>query len=126
MKIRKIHLKDHPLFGTADIDFTDKNGKTPHTVVLAGINGSHSWKFCSLFCLTRAIPMRRIFLRRMSEVFRISPVRMNGQTKRLSADRNSGSSENSFQKNLLARIRDSFPKLFICLLKSVLTSLSRT
>ncbi|HHC24891.1 MAG TPA: ATP-binding cassette domain-containing protein [Desulfobacterales bacterium] len=40
MKIRKIHLKDHPLFGTADIDFTDKNGKTPHTVVLAGINGS--------------------------------------------------------------------------------------
>ncbi len=40
MKVRKIHLKDHPLFGTADIDFTDKNGKTLDTIVIAGINGS--------------------------------------------------------------------------------------
>jgi len=40
MKIRKIRLKDHPLFGTADISFTDKNGKTLDTIVIAGINGS--------------------------------------------------------------------------------------
>lgn len=40
MKIRRIRLKDHPLFGTADISFTDKNGETLDTVVIAGINGS--------------------------------------------------------------------------------------
>jgi len=40
MKIRNIRLKDHPLFGTADISFTDKNGETLDTIVIAGINGS--------------------------------------------------------------------------------------
>jgi len=40
MKIRKISLKDHPLFGTTDIGFADREGKTLDTVVLAGINGS--------------------------------------------------------------------------------------
>ncbi len=40
MKIGKLHLTDHPFFGTIDIDFTDSEGKPSDTVVFAGINGS--------------------------------------------------------------------------------------
>lgn len=40
MKINKIHLENHPLFGTMDIDFTRPDGKTLDTIVIAGINGT--------------------------------------------------------------------------------------
>lgn len=40
MKIAKVHLKDHPLFGTMDFDFTAADGKTLETIVIAGINGT--------------------------------------------------------------------------------------
>ena len=40
MKINKIHLENHPLFGTMDIDFTEPDGKTLDTIVIAGINGT--------------------------------------------------------------------------------------
>ncbi len=40
MKIAKVHLEDHPLFGTMDIDFTGPNGKALDTVVIAGVNGT--------------------------------------------------------------------------------------
>jgi len=40
MKIAKVHLKDHPLFGTMDFDFTGPDGKTLDTVVIAGVNGT--------------------------------------------------------------------------------------
>jgi energy-coupling factor transporter ATP-binding protein EcfA2 len=40
MKIKSIHLEDHPFLGTVDIDFTGPGGKPLDTIVLAGINGS--------------------------------------------------------------------------------------
>ncbi|MCP4219810.1 MAG: ATP-binding protein [bacterium] len=40
MRIKKIHLHQHPLFGTMDIDFTGPDGILNDTIVLAGINGS--------------------------------------------------------------------------------------
>ncbi len=40
MKIEKLHLIDHPFFGTIDIGLTDQEGKPLDTVVFAGINGS--------------------------------------------------------------------------------------
>ncbi|QTA89882.1 AAA family ATPase [Desulfonema magnum] len=40
MKIARLHLTDHPLFGTIDIDFTDPEENPSDTIVLAGINGS--------------------------------------------------------------------------------------
>lgn len=40
MKIAKVHLVDHPLFGTMDINFTGPDGKALDTVVIAGINGT--------------------------------------------------------------------------------------
>jgi predicted ATP-binding protein involved in virulence len=39
MKIRKIHLKNYKVFDDILLDFTDKNGKTLDTIVLAGVNG---------------------------------------------------------------------------------------
>ena len=40
MKITKLYIKDHPFFGTKEIDFTASTGEPLSTVVLAGINGS--------------------------------------------------------------------------------------
>lgn len=40
MKIRKIHLKNYKMFNDVTIDFTDSNGETLDTIVIAGINGS--------------------------------------------------------------------------------------
>lgn len=40
MKIRKLKIKNYKVFGDVEFDFTDKDGNTLDTVVLAGINGS--------------------------------------------------------------------------------------
>ncbi len=40
MKIRKINLKNYKLFDNLELDFTDENGQTLDTIVLAGVNGS--------------------------------------------------------------------------------------
>ncbi len=40
MKIRKIHLKNYKMFNDVMLDFTDNNGETLDTIVIAGINGS--------------------------------------------------------------------------------------
>jgi len=40
MKIRKIHLKNYKMFNDVTLDFTDSNGETLDTIVIAGINGS--------------------------------------------------------------------------------------
>ena len=39
MKIRKIAFTNHPIFGNLEIDFTDKEGKTVNTIIIAGENG---------------------------------------------------------------------------------------
>jgi predicted ATPase len=39
MKIRKIKFENHPIFGELDLDFTDKDGKTINTIIIAGENG---------------------------------------------------------------------------------------
>jgi predicted ATPase len=39
MKIRKITFKDNPFFGDLMLDFTDANGKTINTIIIAGENG---------------------------------------------------------------------------------------
>ena len=39
MKIRKLHIKNYKVFNDLELDFTDANGKTLDTIVLAGING---------------------------------------------------------------------------------------
>ncbi len=40
MKIRKIRIKNYKMFNDVTMDFTDSNGKTLDTIVIAGINGS--------------------------------------------------------------------------------------
>jgi len=40
MKIRKLHIKNYKLFDNLELDFTDENGQTLDTIVLAGVNGS--------------------------------------------------------------------------------------
>ncbi|OQY55071.1 MAG: hypothetical protein DRR08_03075 [Candidatus Parabeggiatoa sp. nov. 2] len=40
MKLRKINLKNYKLFDNLELDFTDENGQTLDTIVLAGVNGS--------------------------------------------------------------------------------------
>ena len=40
MKIRKLKIRDYKIFKDIEFDFTDKNGKTLDTIVLAGINGT--------------------------------------------------------------------------------------
>lgn len=40
MKIAKVHLENHPLFGTMDFNFTGPDGKTLDTIVIAGANGT--------------------------------------------------------------------------------------
>lgn len=39
MKIRKIKFTNHPLLGDLDLDFTDKEGNTINTIIIAGENG---------------------------------------------------------------------------------------
>lgn len=39
MKIRKIEFTNHPVFGDLKLDFTDANGKTLNTIIIAGENG---------------------------------------------------------------------------------------
>lgn len=39
MKFRKIAFKNHPILGNLQLDFTDANGKTVDTIILAGENG---------------------------------------------------------------------------------------
>ncbi|OYU79356.1 MAG: hypothetical protein CFE23_14400 [Flavobacterium sp. BFFFF1] len=39
MKIRKIEFTNHPIFNNLKLDFTDENGKTINTIILAGENG---------------------------------------------------------------------------------------
>ena len=39
MKIRKLHIKNYKVFNDLELDFTDANGKTLDTIVLAGVNG---------------------------------------------------------------------------------------
>lgn len=39
MKIRKIEFVNHPIFADLKLDFTDKNGKTVNTIIIAGENG---------------------------------------------------------------------------------------
>lgn len=39
MKIRKIEFTNHPIFDDLKLDFTDSNGKTINTIIIAGENG---------------------------------------------------------------------------------------
>jgi predicted ATP-binding protein involved in virulence len=39
MKIRKIGFTNHPIFGDLQLDFTDAEGKTINTIIIAGENG---------------------------------------------------------------------------------------
>lgn len=39
-KIRKINFSNHPVLGDLSLDFTDTNGKTVDTVIIAGDNGT--------------------------------------------------------------------------------------
>ena len=40
MKIRKLKIKNYKVFDDVEFDFTDKDGNTLDTVVLAGVNGT--------------------------------------------------------------------------------------
>ena len=39
MKIRKLKIKNYKIFDDVEFDFTDADGKTLDTIVLAGVNG---------------------------------------------------------------------------------------
>ncbi len=43
MKIEKLHLIDHPFFGTIDIGLTDQEGKPLDTVVFAWALLTKTW-----------------------------------------------------------------------------------
>ena len=59
MKLRKIHIKNYKVFDDISLDFTDKNGKTLDTIVLAGVNG------CGKTTLLEII--RDVFLNKFSK-----------------------------------------------------------
>lgn len=40
MKLKNLNIKDHPILGDLDLDFTDKSGEILNTIVFAGSNGS--------------------------------------------------------------------------------------
>lgn len=40
MKIRKVHLRNHPFFGTMDMNFIGQDGKVLDSIVIAGINST--------------------------------------------------------------------------------------
>ncbi|HEW97157.1 MAG: hypothetical protein DRR16_05330 [Candidatus Parabeggiatoa sp. nov. 3] len=40
MKIRKIQIKNYKMFNDVTLDFTDSNGETLETIVIAGLNGA--------------------------------------------------------------------------------------
>lgn len=39
MKFRRIEFKEHPILGNCTFDFTDKDGNTLDTIIIAGENG---------------------------------------------------------------------------------------
>jgi predicted ATP-binding protein involved in virulence len=49
MKIRKLHLQNYKVFDDAEFDFTDSEGKTLDTIVLAGANGCGKTTVLELF-----------------------------------------------------------------------------
>lgn len=54
MKIRKISIKDHPILGDLELDFTNQNGNVYDTIVFAGENGCGKTTILSLlFELTK-------------------------------------------------------------------------
>ena len=56
MKIRKLTIKNYKLFDNLELDFTDENGQTLDSIILAGINGSGK---TSLLELLKAIFSRQ-------------------------------------------------------------------
>lgn len=40
MKFRKVSLSNHPILGNVNFDFTDKQGRTVDTIIIAGENGT--------------------------------------------------------------------------------------
>jgi len=68
MKIRKIKYLNHPLFGDIEFDFTDHNGKTINTIIIAGENGvgkslllNDIFEFSNLTLVDRKSEEKRIF-----------------------------------------------------------------
>lgn len=62
MKIRKLELEGYKVFDTLELDFTDPEGNTLDTVVLAGVNGCGKTSLLDLFetiCLTSTVNGRR-------------------------------------------------------------------
>jgi len=57
MKIRKLKIKNYKVFDDIELDFTDKEGKTLDTIVLAGVNGSGKTTLLELF--TNLFSMKR-------------------------------------------------------------------
>lgn len=49
MKIRKVIIKDYKVFDDIEFDFTDHDGNTLDTIVLAGVNGSGKTSLLELF-----------------------------------------------------------------------------
>ena len=55
MKIRKIEIKDNPIIGNLSLDFTDGNGNTIDTIILAGENGvGKSYILNSIYCISNS------------------------------------------------------------------------
>ncbi|WP_026728416.1 AAA family ATPase [Flavobacterium denitrificans] len=68
MKIRKIKYHNNPLFGDLEFDFTDSNGKTVDTIIIAGENGvgksyllNNIFEFSSLTLRNNKRDEKRIF-----------------------------------------------------------------
>lgn len=40
MKFRKVTLSNHPIWGNVNFDFTDAQGHTVDTIIIAGENGT--------------------------------------------------------------------------------------
>lgn len=56
MKIRKLELEGYKVFDTLELDFTDPEGNTLDTVVLAGVNGCGKTSLLILFYKMLSIP----------------------------------------------------------------------
>jgi len=68
MKIRKINLKNYKLFDNLELYFTNKNGQTLDTIVLAGVNGSGKTTLLEL--------LKEIFSRKPSHVLKDSQIKL--------------------------------------------------
>jgi len=56
MKIRKISFSNHKFFGNLNLDFTDKNGRTVNTIIIAGENGvGKSYLLNTIFGLSASL-----------------------------------------------------------------------